>query len=144
MGAVLEVTSGLVIAADPATLYADARPLPPPALPLGAFPVTRTPGLVRVEFAAGPPDRHVELPGFPTASGLGCLLDADALAGFTDLGDEPVDEFELLAERLAAGDPAGLVSFGGLVAFAAPYGTGAIRLGCAGAAVVRLDCEIIT
>lgn len=144
---VLELGTGKVIAGDPATLYADAHPLPT-VLPRGSFPVRWTPGLIRVEFAAVPPTEWAHHPGFRTASGYGCLLDADALAEFTDLGDEPVDEYELLAERFGPAGPGaarpGLVAFGGLIAFAAPRGVGAVRIGSAGPRTVRLDCEIIT
>jgi hypothetical protein len=145
---VLELATGKLIAGDPATLYADAHPLAT-TLPRGSFPVLWTPGLVRVEFAAEPPTSWVDHPGFRTGSGYGCLLDADALAEFTGLGDEPVDEYELLAERFAGSAPAdpardGLVAFRGLIAFAAPGGAGAVRIGCAGPRIVRLDCEIIT
>jgi hypothetical protein len=41
-----------------------------------------------------------EVFGYPVESGFGCFIDADSLGAYTDLGDEPVDEFELLLEAL--------------------------------------------
>jgi hypothetical protein len=39
-----------------------------------------------------------EVFGYPVTSGFGCFIDAGALDAYTDLGDEPIDEFELLLE----------------------------------------------
>jgi len=140
--ATLTLTSGRLIIGDPATLFADAKPLPL-TLPRGTFPVSWTPERVQLRLTEQRPQYWVRRPGFTCVSGLGCLLDAEALASFTDLGDEPVDEYELLVERFAVGG-AGLVGYGGLTVFAAPRGDFSIRVGCHRGTVVRLDCEIIT
>jgi hypothetical protein len=44
-----------------------------------------------------------EVFGYPVESGFGCFIDAASLGAYTDLGDEPVDEFELLLEALPRG-----------------------------------------
>ena len=139
---VLALPTGRLIVGDPATLFADAKPLEV-SLPRGSFQVSRTPTHVHLEFDAQPPDHWTQYPGFDSASGLGCLLDADALASFTDLGDEPVDEYELLVERFGA-DGAGLLGYGELAAFTAPGGVRTIRVGYRGGDAVCLDCETIT
>jgi hypothetical protein len=138
----LSLTSGRLIVADPATLFADAKPLPL-TLPIGDYPVSWTPDRVQLRLSEQRPQYWVRRPGFSSISGLGCLLDAEALAAFTDLGDEPVDEYELLIERFAVSGT-GLVGFRGLTVFAAPRGDFSIRVGCRSGTVVRLDCEIIT
>jgi hypothetical protein len=140
--ATLALTTGRLIIGDPATLFADAKPLPLP-LPRGQHPVYWTPDRVQVRFTEQRPEYWVRCPGFSSVSGLGCLLDADALASFTDLGDEPVDEYELLVERFAVGG-AGLVAFGGLTVFAAARGGFSVRVGCHSGTAVRLDCETVT
>ena len=149
--ATLTLPTGRLIAADPAALYGDARPLAD-GLPPGAFTVTGGPGTVEIR-ADGPgaepdpaarPTRWEQRPGFPTPSGRLALLDADALEAFTDLGDEPVDEYELLAERLAD-DRGGPVEFGGLLVVPCPAGVGAVRLGYAASGhlvCVVMECRV--
>ena len=139
---VLSLPTGRLIIGDPATVFADAKPLDVP-LPRGSFTVSRTAARVHVEFDARPPEHWEQYPGFDSPSGLGCLLDAEALASFTDLGDEPVDEYELLAERFGA-EGVGLLGYGDLAAFAAPGGVRSIRVGYRGENAVCLDCETIT
>lgn len=139
----LMLPTGRLIAADPSVLYGDARPLVG-GLPPGEFVVTSGPGAVEIRAhgpAAEPGSARWEhRPGFPTPSGRLALLDADALEEFTDLGDEPVDEYELLAERLAqsAGGP---VEFGALVVVPCPSGVGAVRLGYGAGG--RLVCVVM-
>jgi hypothetical protein len=146
----LALPTGRLIAADPSVLYGDAHPLVG-GLPPGEFVVTSGPGAVEIRAhgpaaeSAGPASgpgsaRWEHRPGFPTPSGRLALLDADALEEFTDLGDEPVDEYELLAERLAE-NPGGPVEFGALVVVPCPSGVGAVRLGYAAGG--RLVCVVM-
>jgi hypothetical protein len=123
----LELPSGLLIAADPSRLFGDTPALAL-SLPLGGFPVTLAADAVEVRFRSDEPTEWTRLPGFATPSGYGCLLDATALDAFTDLGDEPVDEYELLLERLRAGGSAP-VDFNGILAFPAAAGVPEIALG---------------
>jgi hypothetical protein len=153
MKAMLKLPTGRLIAADPSVLYGDARPLAA-GLPPGEFTVASGPETVEIRVyspAAGSepgsdaqseaqPSRWERRPGFPTPSGRLALLDAQALEEFTDLGDEPVDEYELLAERLAD-SPGGPVEFGGLLVVPCPAGVGAVRLGYAASG--RLVCVIM-
>jgi hypothetical protein len=141
----LKLPTGRLIAADPSVLYGDARPLVG-GLPPGEFVVTSGPETVEIRAQAGSEPgsaRWEHRPGFPTPSGRLALLDADALEEFTDLGDEPVDEYELLAERLADGPDGadGLIEFGALVVVPCPAGVGAVRLGYAVSG--RLDHVVI-
>jgi hypothetical protein len=131
----LDLPTGRLIAADPSRLFGDATALEA-ALPSGSFPARVTPDTVEVRFDAdaaagsGRPaagddrPRWTRLGGFATPSGYACLLDAAALEAFTDLGDEPVDEYELLLEKLrAAGSGDGFpLDFHGILVF--PAGSG--------------------
>jgi hypothetical protein len=99
----LELPTGALIAGDAAALFADARPLLV-GLPTGRFPATCADGRLEVRLTSAEPVGWSEPVELPTPSGYAALLDAEALAAYTDLGDEPVDEFELLAERFAGGD----------------------------------------
>jgi hypothetical protein len=101
----LELPTGALIAGDAAALFADARPLIE-GLPTGAFPATRVNGGLEVRLTSAEPVGWAELAELATPSGYAALLDAAALAEYTDLGDEPVDEFELLSERFEDGDAA--------------------------------------
>lgn len=96
----LALPTGALIAGDAAAVFADARPCLE-GLPRGSFPVRAAPDGLEVLLAdaatAGWTRRQVR----PTPSGYAALLDVRALAAYTDLGDEPVDEFELLVEQLA-------------------------------------------
>lgn len=71
-----------------------------------------------VRFAEGTPERwelavldgedaatlgEREVFGYPVESGFGCFIDVASLGAYTDLGDEPVDEYELLLEALPDG-----------------------------------------
>ena len=94
----LELPTGSLIAGDAAALFADARPLIE-GLPTGCFPATRVAGGLEVRLTEAEPVGWTESAELSTPSGYAALLDAGALAEYTDLGDEPVDEFELLAER---------------------------------------------
>lgn len=117
MQTTLDLPTGRLIAGDPGRLFGDAKPLDV-ALPAGRHPVSVGAGRVELRIGAGEPERWCAAPGFATPSGYGCLLDAAALGGFTDLGDEPTDEYELLTERLAEspGDP---LEYRGLLVFPA-------------------------
>jgi hypothetical protein len=161
VNATLSLPTGRLIAADPAALYGDARPLEPRLdprdYPVRGLPVggagggsdgagpdgdgssgdessgdgssgggssgdpDRADGHARVEIAVAgeEPERWERRPGFATPSGRLALLDAAALEGFTELGDEPVDEYELLQERVAdsGGSP---VAYEGLLVL--PFG----------------------
>ena len=94
----LDLPTGALIAGDAATVFADARPLVE-GLPTGRFPARLEGADLEVRLAEAEPVGWSELPAFATPSGYAALLDAAALAEYTDLGDEPVDEFELLSER---------------------------------------------
>ena len=142
MHATLALPTGRLIVADPGALFGDAKPLDL-ALPPGEYPVTVGPSGVELRIAGAAADGadgatddaaddagdaagtaadaeavHWEpaAPGFDAPSGYVCLLDESALKEFTDLGDEPVDEYELLTERLRdhPGEP---VEFRGLLVF---------------------------
>jgi hypothetical protein len=77
--------------------------------------VSAGPHRIELRLGADAPVRWADAaPGFDTPSGHVCLLDAAALKQFSDLGDEPVDEYELLAEQLA-GRPDQPVEFSGLL-----------------------------
>jgi hypothetical protein len=94
----LDLPTGALIAGDAATVFADARPLVE-GLPTGRFPARLEGADLEVLLAEAEPVAWSELAAFATPSGYAALLDAAALAEYTDLGDEPVDEFELLSER---------------------------------------------
>ena len=103
----LALPTGALIAGDAATVFADSRPCLD-ALPHGTFPVRSGSGAIEVLLADVAPATWTRRQVRPTPSGYVALLDASALAEYTDLGDEPVDEFELLVEQLADG---GVTSF---------------------------------
>lgn len=126
-GLELDLPTGRLILGDPGELFGDARPLDI-SLPEGRFPVVAGPDAVRLLLSAGEPVRWGAAPGFATPSGHLCLLDASALEGFTDVGDEPVDEFELLSERFAE-RPGGAVEFSGLLVLPAGPAVREILLG---------------
>ena len=98
----LALPTGALIAGDAAALFADARPLVD-GLPTGCFPATLVPGGIEVRLTDAEPVAWSELAVLSTPSGYAALLDVEALAEYTDLGDEPVDEFELLSERFEYG-----------------------------------------
>ena len=102
----LALPTGALIAGDAAVLFADARPLVD-GLPTGCFPATPVHGGLDVRLTDAEPVEWSEVAVLSTPSGYVALLDAEALAGYTDLGDEPVDEFELLSERFARGGGGG-------------------------------------
>jgi len=103
----LALPTGALIAGDAATVFADARPCLA-GLPRGTFPVrTRADG-IEVLLADAAPVTWTRRRIQPTPSGYAALLDASALTEYTDLGDEPVDEFELLVEQLADKEAAAL------------------------------------
>jgi hypothetical protein len=132
MQATLELPTGRLIVGDPGELFGDARPLDL-ALTPGSYPVSVGPGGFELRLADAEPARWTEAaPGFDTPSGHVCLLDAAALGRFTDLGDEPVDEYELLAERFLD-RPGRPVEFSGLVVIPAGPRIGAVRAGYDGA-----------
>ena len=118
----LELPTGALIAGDAAALFADALPLIE-GLPTGGFPATRVSGGLEVRLTDAGVVEWAELAELTTPSGYAALLDAAALAEYTDLGDEPVDEFELLSERFEDGDA---VLFQGMLAVRG--GTGKARL----------------
>lgn len=131
MNATLALPTGRLIVGDPSALFGDAKPLDL-ALPPGEYPVAAGPSRLELRIAEAEPERWETLaPGFDTPSGHVCLLDESALTDFTDLGDEPVDEYELLTERLHEhpGEP---IEFSGLVVF--PIGghrrVRTLRAGC--------------
>ena len=99
----LALPTGSLIAGDAATVFADARPCFD-GLPRGSFPVRAAADGLEVVFADAAPATWARRLTRPTPSGYAALLDAGALAEYTDLGDEPVDEFELLVEQLAGPD----------------------------------------
>jgi hypothetical protein len=90
----------VLIAGDAAAIFADALPLLH-GLPRGDFPVRTEAGGLEVALADREPTTWTARQIVPTPSGYAALLDAGALPEYTDLGDEPVDEFELLVEQLA-------------------------------------------
>jgi hypothetical protein len=120
----LDLPTGALIAGDAATVFADARPLAE-GLPTGSFPVRVAAGGLEVSLGGADPVAWTDLP-VSTPSGYAALLDAASLAEYTDLGDEPVDEFELLTERMAARDAA---VFQGVLAVRADAGAATLRLG---------------
>ncbi len=141
MHATLALPTGRLIVADPGALFGDAKPLDL-VLPPGEYPVSMGPSGVELRIAgagdtagtaadAEPVRWETTAPGFDAPSGYVCLLDESALQEFTDLGDEPVDEYELLTERLREhpGEP---VEFRGLLVF--PTGDASrvreLRAGC--------------
>jgi hypothetical protein len=101
----LDLPTGALIAGDAAAVFADARPLVD-GLPTGTFPVRATADGLEVRLGAAEPAGWSEPLRLATPSGYAALLDAAALAEYTELGDEPVDEFELLAERFGGEDVA--------------------------------------
>lgn len=139
----LELPTGRLIAADPSRLFGDAGAVEA-VLPVGSFPVSVGAGTAEVSFGTQTVSpRAMSLHGFDTPSGYACLLDQAALDDFTDLGDEPVDEYELLLERLRAaergeplpGDEAGVgpgdglpLDFRGILVFPAGSGVREIAL----------------
>lgn len=132
MEATLRLPTGRLIVGDPSELFGDAKPLDL-VLPPGDSPVTAGPRgfdvRLRLRPAAAEPVRWTQAaPGFDTPSGLVCLLDASVLEQFTDLGDEPVDEYELLVERILE-RPGRPVDFAGLVVLPAGRSVRAIRVG---------------
>ena len=149
----LDLPTGALIAGDAATVFADARPLVE-GLPTGRFPVRLAGADLEVLLAEAEPVAWSELPAFGTPSGYAALLDAAALAEYTDLGDEPVDEFELLSERFGGGgdesgggegdsgsgtDGGDAAVFGDVLALRGGSGSAALRLGRdAGGAVCRI------
>jgi hypothetical protein len=98
----LALPTGALIAGDAATVFADARPCLD-GLPRGSFPVHAVADGLEVLLADAEPVTWTRRQVRSTPSGYAALLDASALADYTDLGDEPVDEFELLVEQLAGG-----------------------------------------
>lgn len=121
----LELPTGALIAGDAAALFADARPILE-GLPTGCFPVTVGEGALEVRLTQAEPVAWTELAVLPTPSGYAALLDAGSLAEYTDLGDEPVDEFELLSERFGDGDVA---RFQGVLAVRGKGSTASLSIG---------------
>lgn len=121
----LELPTGALIASDAAALFADARPLIE-GLPTGCFPATFGDGGLEVRLTEAEPVVWNELAELSTPSGYAALLDAEALAEYTDLGDEPVDEFELLSGRFEDGAAA---VFQGVLAVHGGSGGAALRIG---------------
>jgi hypothetical protein len=102
----LALPTGALIAGDAAALFADARPVVD-GLPTGCFPAVPVPGGLEVRLTEAEPVEWSEAAVLSTPSGYAALMDVDALAAYTDLGDEPVDEFELLSERFDGGAGSG-------------------------------------
>jgi hypothetical protein len=132
MEATLALPTGRLIVGDPSQLFGDAKPLDL-VLPPGDYPVAAEPHgfdvRLRLRGADAEPVRWAQAaPGFDTPSGLVCLLDASALEQFTELGDEPVDEYELLVERILD-RPGRPVDFAGLVVLPAGRSVRVIRAG---------------
>ncbi|MBS2965224.1 hypothetical protein KGA66_19395 [Actinocrinis puniceicyclus] len=136
--AVLALPTGRLIVADPSALFGDAKPVDL-ALPPGRYPVVASASGLELRLTdadsdesagadAGSERGQPVAPGFDTPSGYVCLLDESALEEFTELGDEPVDEYELLAEKLS-GQPGRAVSFGGLIVFPVAGNVRALRAG---------------
>ena len=121
----LELPTGALIAGDAAALFADARPILE-GLPTGCFPATAWDGGLEVRLTEVEPVVWTEFAVLATPSGYAALLDAAALADYTDLGDEPVDEFELLSERF---EDAGVARFQGVLAVRGGSGQATLRLG---------------
>ena len=124
----LALPTGRLIVGDPSTLFGDAKPLDL-VLPPGDYPISATADGFELTLGDGEPVRWTDAaPGFDTPSGYVCLLDSAALEQFTDLGDEPVDEYELLAEMLRsrAGEQ---VEFSGLVVLPARRHVRTLRAG---------------
>ncbi|HEU5355730.1 MAG TPA: hypothetical protein VFU65_14765 [Actinocrinis sp.] len=116
MQASLALPTGRLIVGDPSALFGDAKPLDV-TLPPGEYQVSADASGLELRVTDTEPVRwEAAAPGFDAPSGYVCLLDESALTEFTDLGDEPVDEYELLTERLSEhpGEP---VEFAGLVVF---------------------------
>ena len=128
----LELPTGALIAGDAAALFADARPLLE-GLPTGSFPATAGEHGLEVRLTPAEPVSWAESAELLTPSGYVALLDAAALAEYTDLGDEPVDEFELLSELFDDGDVA---RFQGVLAVRSGTGHVSLRIGRDGAGVV--------
>jgi hypothetical protein len=137
---VLELPTGALIAGDAATVFADARPLVE-GLPAGRFPARLDGVGLEVRLGEGEPAQWSELPAFATPSGYAALLDAASLADYTDLGDEPVDEFELLSERFGTEEAA---LFRDVLALRGETASAALRLGRdAAGAVCRISLRFI-
>ena len=116
MYATLALPTGRLIVGDPSALFGDAKPLGL-VLPPGEYRVSAHASGLELRVSHVEPVRwETVAPGFDAPSGYLCLLDEFALAEFTDLGDEPVDEYELLTERLRE-HPDEPVEFSGLVVF---------------------------
>lgn len=131
MHATLALPTGRLIVGDPSALFSDAKPLDL-VLPPGEYQVSADGSGLELCLADAEPERWETLaPGFDAPSGYVCLLDESALTDFTDLGDEPVDEYELLTERLRE-HPDEPVEFSGLVVFplAGAGRVRALRAGC--------------
>lgn len=136
--AVLELPTGRLIVADPSALFGDAKPVDL-VLPPGRYPVVASESGLELRLVGADSDesngvdaeserRRPVAPGFDTPSGYVCLLDESALEEFTELGDEPVDEYELLTEKLSA-QPGRAVGFGGLIVFPVARKVRALRAG---------------
>ena len=121
----LELPTGALIAGDAAALFADARPLIE-GLPTGCFPATYGDGELEVRLTEAESVVWSEPAELSTPSGYAALLDAQALAEYTDLGDEPVDEFELLSERFDDGEAA---VFQGVLAMRGVSNRAVLRVG---------------
>ena len=121
----LDLPTGVLIAGDAAALFADARPVLK-GLPTGCFPAASRDGGLEVRLTEAEPVGWTDVAELLTPSGYAALLDGVALAEYTDLGDEPVDEFELLSERFADGDVA---RFQGVLAVHGRSGRALLRLG---------------
>lgn len=130
MDATLALPTGRLIIGDPGELFGDAKALDL-VLPPGDYPVSTGPDgfeLMLRDISAEPVRWTLAAPGFDTPSGLVCLLDASALEQFTELGDEPVDEYELLTERVLD-RPGRPVDFAGLLVLPAGRSVRAVRAG---------------
>jgi hypothetical protein len=128
MHATLALPTGQLIVGDPSALFGDAKPLGF-ALRPGDYPVSASAEGFELSLGDGEPMRWTDAaPEFDTPSGYVCLLDAAALEEFTDLGDEPVDEYELLTEQLRAhpGEP---IEFAGLLVLPAGRQVRTLRAG---------------
>lgn len=123
----LDLPTGALIAGDAAEVFADARPLLE-GLPVGTFPAHAVADGLEVLLGDGEVVEWGVAASFPTPSGYAALLDTAALAEYTDLGDEPVDEFELLSERFGE-DEGRIARFQDVLAVRGPAGTATLRLG---------------